>query len=35
MRGKPYLTIEIDEHSADVGAITRCEAFLDSLEHAG
>ncbi|NQT20574.1 MAG: CoA activase, partial [Planctomycetes bacterium] len=33
MRGKPYLTIEVDEHSADVGAITRCEAFLDSLEH--
>lgn len=34
MKGKPYLGIEIDEHSADVGAITRCEAFLDSLEHA-
>jgi len=34
MRGKPYLAIEIDEHSADVGAITRCEAFLDSIEHA-
>jgi predicted CoA-substrate-specific enzyme activase len=34
MSGKPYLGIEIDEHSADVGAITRCEAFLDSLEHA-
>ncbi len=34
MGGKPYLQIEIDEHSADVGAITRCEAFLDSLEHA-
>ncbi len=34
MRGKPYLGIEIDEHSADVGAITRCEAFLDSIEHA-
>jgi len=33
MKGKPYLTIEVDEHSADVGAITRCEAFLDSLEH--
>jgi len=29
--GKPYLTLEIDEHSADVGAITRCEAFLDSV----
>lgn len=33
LRGKPYLTIEIDEHSADVGAITRCEAFLDSLRN--
>ncbi len=30
---KPYLQIEIDEHSADVGAITRCEAFLDSLSN--
>jgi len=28
---KPCLTLEVDEHSADVGAITRCEAFLDSL----
>ena len=24
--------LEVDEHSADVGAITRCEAFLDSLK---
>ncbi|MBF0495252.1 MAG: CoA activase [Deltaproteobacteria bacterium] len=31
--GKPYLEIEIDEHSADVGAITRLEAFLDSLKN--
>lgn len=31
MRGKPYLEIEIDEHSSDVGAVTRLEAFLDSL----
>jgi len=30
--GEPYLTIEVDQHSADVGAITRCEAFIDSLE---
>jgi predicted CoA-substrate-specific enzyme activase len=29
--GKPFLHIEIDEHSADAGAITRCEAFLDSI----
>ena len=33
MGSKPYLQIEIDEHSADVGAITRCEAFLDSLDN--
>ena len=33
MDDKPYLQIEIDEHSADVGAITRCEAFLDSLKN--
>ena len=31
MSGKPFLHIEIDEHSADAGAITRCEAFLDSI----
>ena len=30
---KPYLQLEIDEHSADAGAITRCEAFLDSLKN--
>ena len=29
--GKPFLQLEIDEHSADAGAITRIEAFLDSL----
>ncbi|RLD84469.1 MAG: CoA activase, partial [Bacteroidetes bacterium] len=32
MNGKPYLHLEVDEHSADAGLITRCEAFLDSLE---
>ena len=31
--GKPSLQLEIDEHSADAGAITRCEAFLDSLKN--
>ncbi|HKZ56480.1 MAG TPA: acyl-CoA dehydratase activase [Thermodesulfovibrionales bacterium] len=31
MKGKPYLFIEIDEHSAAAGAITRCEAFIDSI----
>ncbi|MCK4546739.1 MAG: CoA activase [Candidatus Eisenbacteria sp.] len=29
----PYLELEIDEHSADAGAITRCEAFIDSVRH--
>ncbi|UCE17126.1 MAG: CoA activase [Gemmatimonadota bacterium] len=33
MTGKPYLQLEIDEHSADAGTITRCEAFFDSLEN--
>ncbi|MBA7691127.1 hypothetical protein ES703_99667 [subsurface metagenome] len=32
MNGKPYLQLEVDEHSADAGMITRCEAFLDSLK---
>jgi len=31
MSGKPYLQLEMDEHSADAGIITRVEAFLDSL----
>jgi predicted nucleotide-binding protein (sugar kinase/HSP70/actin superfamily) len=31
MGDKPFLQIEIDEHSADAGIITRCEAFLDSI----
>ena len=31
MSDKPFLQIEIDEHSADAGVITRCEAFLDSI----
>jgi predicted CoA-substrate-specific enzyme activase len=35
MAEKPYLQLEVDEHSADAGAITRCEAFLDSLENVG
>jgi len=33
MAGKPYLQLEIDEHSADAGAVTRIEAFLDSLRN--
>ena len=35
MGDKPYLTIEVDEHSSDVGVITRLEAFVGSLEHQG
>ncbi|MFC2068759.1 acyl-CoA dehydratase activase [Chloroflexota bacterium] len=31
---KPFLTIEIDEHSADAGIITRCEAFIDTMRNA-
>jgi len=34
LKDKPYLQIEVDEHSADAGMITRCEAFLDSLRSA-
>ena len=31
MKYKPYLEIEIDEHNADTGYITRLEAFFDSI----
>ncbi|MFO8183969.1 MAG: CoA activase, partial [Candidatus Aegiribacteria sp.] len=31
MEDKPMLTIEIDEHAADAGIITRCEAFMDAI----
>lgn len=31
MAGKPYLNIEVDEHSSGVGVITRLEAFVNSL----
>lgn len=34
IEGKPYLQLEIDEHSADAGIITRLEAFLDSIKNA-
>jgi len=33
MGRKPYLSIEVDEHSAPAGVITRLEAFLDSIEN--
>jgi predicted CoA-substrate-specific enzyme activase len=31
MKYKPYLEIEIDEHNADAGYVTRLEAFFDSI----
>jgi predicted nucleotide-binding protein (sugar kinase/HSP70/actin superfamily) len=31
MGSKPYLELEIDDHTADAGIVTRCEAFFDSL----
>jgi predicted CoA-substrate-specific enzyme activase len=34
LKGKPFLHLEVDEHSADVGMITRIEAFLESLKGA-
>lgn len=33
MRPKPCLQLELDEHSADAGLVTRLEAFLESLRH--
>jgi predicted nucleotide-binding protein (sugar kinase/HSP70/actin superfamily) len=34
LKGKPFLHLEVDEHSADAGMITRIEAFLDSIRGA-
>ncbi len=34
MNPKPCLMLEIDEHSADAGVVTRLEAFLESLKNA-
>ena len=34
MGPKPSLVLEIDEHSADAGVVTRLEAFLESLANA-
>jgi predicted nucleotide-binding protein (sugar kinase/HSP70/actin superfamily) len=31
--GRAYLTIELDQHGSDVGAVTRCEAFVDSFRN--
>jgi len=33
MGDKPFLFLEIDEHSAEAGVVTRCEAFLDSVQN--
>ncbi len=33
MANKPSLQLELDEHSADAGVITRLEAFLESLKN--
>lgn len=33
MSSKPCLQLEIDEHSADAGVVTRIEAFLESLKN--
>ncbi len=35
MGDKPYLNIEVDEHSSSVGVITRVEAFVNSLNKIG
>ena len=34
-KGKPILFLELDEHSADAGIVTRLEAFLDSVPETG
>jgi len=33
LKGRPCFELEVDEHSSDTGAITRCEAFLDSINN--
>lgn len=32
MGSKPFLELEMDEHTADAGVVTRCEAFFESLQ---
>ncbi|MBS3994452.1 MAG: CoA activase [Alkaliphilus sp.] len=32
MKGKPYLSIEVDEHFSSVGVLTRIEAFVNGLK---
>lgn len=31
MGSKPFLELEVDDHTAEAGMVTRCEAFFDSL----
>ena len=31
MGDKPFLELEVDDHTADAGVVTRCEAFLESI----
>lgn len=33
IKNKPSLQLEFDEHTSDVGIITRCEAFTDSFKN--
>ena len=35
MGTKPFLLLEMDDHTAEAGVVTRCEAFLDSLNLTG
>ncbi len=32
MAGKPFLELEVDDHTGEAGIVTRCEAFLESLQ---
>jgi len=32
MGSKPFLELEVDDHTAEAGIVTRCEAFFDSLD---
>ncbi len=34
MVGKPFLELELDDHTADAGIVTRCEAFIEGLQGA-
>ncbi len=32
MTGTPFLELEVDDHTGEAGIVTRCEAFLESLQ---